>query len=258
MLNPARFSPLADSGVKSPNIAAATIRGQLAPRVHIKRQKQSPLWRQYATLFGSVCSVCACSCGVRPAAFSRLLRSRLRGIWSVRPAGHHAHDLVPNRLSDPVGASNATTGLVAGATNATLSEIGESTSSDYTAAVWYQGGAPLTTPEVNLLPERAGREMHGMRHPMPEEPGPRERGPRKEAREGWLYFTGSEYTANVVAAASGGKGSESQPRLYQRRRNPPEREKWSCEVRRQERKNSVIRLEAIGPSKSHLFVRPIA
>ncbi|MGB9233408.1 MAG: hypothetical protein WCC04_03280 [Terriglobales bacterium] len=131
---------------------------------------------------------------------------------------------------NPVGASNATTGLVAGATNATLSEIGESTSSDYTAAVWYQGGAPLTTPEVNLLPERAGREMHGMRHPMPEEPGPRERGPRKEAREGWLYFTGSEYTANVVAAASGGKGSVKASHAY-----------TNDDVIRQNEKNGLVK-----------------
>jgi len=107
---------------------------------------------------------------------------------------------------NPVGASNATTGLVAGATNSTLSQIEGSTSSDYTATVWYQGGAPLTTPEVNLWPEPVGREMHAIRHPMLEEPGMHERGPRKEAREGWSYFTGSEHSSDVVAAASAGKG----------------------------------------------------
>ncbi len=114
---------------------------------------------------------------------------------------------------NPVGARNATTGLVAGATNSTLSQIEGSTSSDYTAAVWYQGGAPLTTPEVNLWPEPAVREMRAMRHPMPEEPGMHERGPRKEAREGWLYFTGSEYTADVVAA-SAGKGVRKAGHAY--------------------------------------------
>jgi hypothetical protein len=114
---------------------------------------------------------------------------------------------------NPVGASNATTGLVAGATNATLSQIEGSTSSDYTTAVWYQGGAPLTTPEVNLLPEPVGREMHAMRHAMPQETGMHERGPRKEGHEGWMYFTGSEYTADVVAA-SAGKGVRKAGHAY--------------------------------------------
>ena len=40
-----------------------------------------------------------------------------------------------------------------------------------------------------------------------------ERGPRKEAREGWLYFTGSEYTADVVAA-SAGKGVRKAGHAY--------------------------------------------
>ena len=115
---------------------------------------------------------------------------------------------------NPVGARNATTGLVAGATNSTLSQIEGSTSSDYTVGVWYQGGAPLTTPDVNLWPEPVGREMHGMRHPMPEEPTMHERGPHKEAHEGWMYFTGSEHTADVVAAASTGKGMRKAGHAY--------------------------------------------
>jgi len=58
---------------------------------------------------------------------------------------------------NPVGASNATTGLIAGATNSTLSQIQGSTSSVYTVPVWYQGGAPLITPEVRLYPEKVIR-----------------------------------------------------------------------------------------------------
>jgi hypothetical protein len=68
---------------------------------------------------------------------------------------------------NPVGASNATTGLIAGATNSTLSQIDGSTSSVYTVAVWYQGGAPLMTPDVRLWPEligREGRPMHAAMH----------------------------------------------------------------------------------------------
>jgi hypothetical protein len=68
---------------------------------------------------------------------------------------------------NPVGASNATTGLIAGATNSTLSQVQGSTSSVYTVAVWYQGGAPMMTPAVQLWPQTIGREGHVMHAPMP-------------------------------------------------------------------------------------------
>ncbi len=111
-----------------------------------------------------------------------------------------------------VGASNATTGLISGATNSTLSQIEGSTSSDHTVAVWYQGGAPLTTSQVNLWPEPVGRVMHGIGHPAPEEAS-REHGRAKEERQGWLFFTGSEYTADIVAA-SAGKGVRKAGHAY--------------------------------------------
>src|ERR1700722_8781296 len=82
---------------------------------------------------------------------------------------------------NPVGATNATTGLIAGATNSTLSEIQGSTSSVYTQAVWYQGGAPLITPQVNLWPEPIGHEGHPMREAMHQERS-REEGPREAHR----------------------------------------------------------------------------
>src|ERR1039458_1321718 len=60
---------------------------------------------------------------------------------------------------NPVGASNATTGLVAGATDATLSEIPGSTSSVYTLPAWISGGgAPLMASQVHLSPEPVGPE----------------------------------------------------------------------------------------------------
>jgi hypothetical protein len=115
---------------------------------------------------------------------------------------------------NPVGASNATTGLIAGATNSTLSQIEGSTSSVYTEAVWYQGGAPLTTSQVHLWPEAIGREGHVMREPMYEERGREEharedRGPREEARRTWTYFTGQEYTESPVGTAKGKKAAHS-------------------------------------------------
>jgi hypothetical protein len=68
---------------------------------------------------------------------------------------------------NPVGASNATTGLIAGATNSTLSQIQGSTSSVSTVAVWYQGGgAPVLSPEIRLWPETVGREGRIVRGPM--------------------------------------------------------------------------------------------
>jgi hypothetical protein len=98
---------------------------------------------------------------------------------------------------NPVGASNATTGLVAGATNSTLSQIEGSTSSVYTVPVWYQGGgAPLITPEVHLYPEPIGREGRAIHE---------ERGPREEARSGWTYLSGREHTANLGNVAKGKK-----------------------------------------------------
>jgi hypothetical protein len=68
---------------------------------------------------------------------------------------------------NPVGASNATTGLIAGATNSTLSQIQGSTSSVSTVAVWYQGGgAPVLSPEIQLWPQTVGREGRIMRGSM--------------------------------------------------------------------------------------------
>ena len=98
---------------------------------------------------------------------------------------------------NPVGASNATTGLIAGATDSTLSQIQGSTSSEFTVPVWYQGGAPVITPEVNLFPKPLGREMR----PMPEPPAPPREHPRKEARAEWVYISGAEHTASVAGAA---------------------------------------------------------
>jgi hypothetical protein len=107
---------------------------------------------------------------------------------------------------NPVGASNATTGLIAGATDATVSEIQGSTSSEYTEAVWYQGGgAPLTTSRVRLWPE----SMERAAHPMHEEHGAREEEPAN-----WTYFAGHEHTADAAQAASAAKGLKKAGHVY--------------------------------------------
>jgi len=104
---------------------------------------------------------------------------------------------------NPVGATNATTGLVAGATNATLSQIQGSTSSEYTEAVWYQGGdAPLMTSRIHLLREPIGHPMH----PMREDHG--------EEHAGWLYFSGSDHAASAAAASSSAQGLKKAAHVY--------------------------------------------
>ncbi|HEV2687417.1 MAG TPA: hypothetical protein VGV35_02650, partial [Bryobacteraceae bacterium] len=106
---------------------------------------------------------------------------------------------------NPVGASNATTGLVAGATNGTLSQIQGSTSSEYTEPVWYQGGdAPLMSSQIHLWREPAGHRARPMHeeHAAPEEQG------------GWLYFSGSDHTASAVTASGEAKGLKKATHVY--------------------------------------------
>ena len=114
---------------------------------------------------------------------------------------------------NPVGASNATTGLIAGATNSTLSQIQGSTSSEYTAAVWYQGGAPFTTPQVQLWPETVGREGHirhgGMMHEAMEERGHEEHGERTQARGSWTYYSGHYPTSAMESAGPARTGKKA-------------------------------------------------
>lgn len=107
---------------------------------------------------------------------------------------------------NPVGASNATTGLIAGATNATLSEPVVDTSSVYTVPVWYQGGdAPRTTSAVHLFPEPISHptRMMAMDH-----------GHGAEARTGWIFFSGTEHTSNAASASMAAKSGKKASRTY--------------------------------------------
>src|SRR5215470_4648721 len=109
-----------------------------------------------------------------------------------------------NVSPNPVGARNATTGLIAGATDSTLSQIQGDTSSVYSEAVWYHGGdAPLVSPEIHLNLQtigHAGRPMHEM-HELREE-----REVREEKREGWIFYSGSAHTSSAVEASAAAKG----------------------------------------------------
>jgi len=112
----------------------------------------------------------------------------------------------------PVGATDATCGLLAGARNSTISMMNGNTNSNYTEAVWYSGGdAPvLSTPEVSLAP----RALHGgrMRREGPGEEPRRERA--EAAPRAWTYYASIEETVNPVAAAGAAKTARHAARTY--------------------------------------------
>lgn len=111
----------------------------------------------------------------------------------------------------PVGATNATTGLMAGARNSTLSMTDGNTSSVYTEAVWYSGGgAPvISSPAVSLevRPLHHHAEMHGgMRMEMREH----ERG--EAGSQNWTYFASVSETASPVEASAAAKSGKKATR----------------------------------------------
>jgi hypothetical protein len=134
---------------------------------------------------------------------------------------------------NPAGATNATTGLIAGATNSTLSEIQGSTSSVYTVPVWYQGGAPLLSPEVHLWPETIGREGRPM-HGMHEEHMREERGHHEETRAAWTYYAGpgEEYVSSPAELVTPGKGARQPGHVYN-----------NDDVTRQNEKNGMVKYD---------------
>jgi hypothetical protein len=106
----------------------------------------------------------------------------------------------------PVGATNATGGLVAGARNSTLSTISGSPDTVYTQPVWYSGGTtPLLGPAVRL-PFMAGHAMEREHH--------MDREHHEEARQAWTYFSGAEETASAKEAAMTARSAKHAARTY--------------------------------------------
>jgi hypothetical protein len=121
----------------------------------------------------------------------------------------------------PVGARNATGGLVAGATDSTLSQTNASPDAVYTQPVWYQGGTtPRLGPAVRAaLPvarplhvERAVERIEG-------------------ERPAWRYFAPSE-TASVTEAMAGARGAKKAGRTY-----------TNQDVERQNQKNGEVKYD---------------
>lgn len=114
----------------------------------------------------------------------------------------------------PVGASNATGGLHAGARNSTLSIIDGNPDAVHTQVVWNSGGgSPLVSPAVRLpRPEgpMAGHDEH-MEHMM--QMMHMEHGQGEEAHQ-WTYYAGRAETASPVAASAEVKNMKHAARTY--------------------------------------------
>jgi hypothetical protein len=107
---------------------------------------------------------------------------------------------------NPVGARNATGGLIAGATNSTLSEINGNTSTDFTVPVWYSGGGtPLVSPAVNSSVGSMRMNSIGRQYRERNQRAMRE---REATTKSWVYFASAEpggHTLESVSAATGVK-----------------------------------------------------
>lgn len=113
---------------------------------------------------------------------------------------------------NPVGATNATGGLFAGATNATLSEINGNTDAVYTVPVWYSGGGmPLVSPATNS--SVGSMRMNSARPEFREqmEHGQRE---HEAASQAWVYFASTEPGLHALQAASAATGVKPTKRTF--------------------------------------------
>ena len=127
---------------------------------------------------------------------------------------------------NPVGATNATGGLVAGATNSTLSQVPGNLNAVHTMPVWLAGGGtPLISPAVNAHIYENGAE--------PMEYAERMHRRHEGEREGWLYFSSAEQTASPVLAAHAAL-----------RRGRPARAYSNGDVRRQNQRNGVVKYDS--------------
>jgi hypothetical protein len=115
--------------------------------------------------------------------------------------------------SSPVGATNATGGLHAGARNSTLSLIDGNTDAVHTQVVWYSGGgSPLVSPAVRLPhPDgpMAGHDEH-MEHMMQMMHGEH----HGEEDHRWTYFAGPAQTGSPVTAAAEARSGRKAARTY--------------------------------------------
>ena len=127
---------------------------------------------------------------------------------------------------NPVGATNATGGLIAGATNSTLSQVSGDIDAVYTVPVWYSGGGtPLISPEVNapIREPRMERMEFGERmHRKPE-----------AGQAAWVFFSSAQHRTSAAEVASAAKGMRRAGRTYSNE-----------DVTRQNQKNGFVKYDA--------------
>jgi hypothetical protein len=105
------------------------------------------------------------------------------------------------------GATNATWGLQAGASNSTLSILNGDTSSVFTQPVWYEGGTTpvLSHPSVELpgRPEHMEMMQHveHMQHMEGEHHG-------NAPAAGWTYYASADQAASAVEASAAAKSGK--------------------------------------------------
>ena len=120
---------------------------------------------------------------------------------------------------NPTGATNATGGLIAGASNSTLSTISKDLDAVYTVPVWVSGGGtPLISPAVT-----AGREV--MRMGRAEQR--RMARPPEAEGEPWVYFSATEAPVQPMA-----KGPHPAVRVY-----------TNADVQRQNQQNGLVKYD---------------
>ncbi|HET7209559.1 MAG TPA: hypothetical protein VFI95_23500 [Terriglobales bacterium] len=104
----------------------------------------------------------------------------------------------------PVGASNATTGLSAGARNSTLDTLPASTDSVYTQPVWYSGADTVAVPPASLaVAVPAGHMMAEHMERM-----------EHHAAEQAVYIAGPLEVPNVMESAGGARTARKAARTY--------------------------------------------
>jgi hypothetical protein len=107
----------------------------------------------------------------------------------------------------PVGASNATGGLHAGARNSTLSIVDGNPDAVHTQVVWYSGGgSPLVSPAVRLPHAEPMMGMHE------EHMRQMEHMHGEQAREAWTYYAGHAEAGNPVEASATAKSGRKATR----------------------------------------------
>ncbi len=108
----------------------------------------------------------------------------------------------------PVGASNATGGLNAGARNSTLDTLPVSSDAVYTQPVWYSGVNTVPTPNV------APQGMLPFHHTMAEHMEHMARMEHHEAAEGAVYIAGPVENVSAMESATSAKSARKASRTY--------------------------------------------